>query len=72
LHGLDLQQDTVEVFHGNRDFAQSYISARNRLFPNAASGPVSTEGATFEGDKAEVWYCPACREAESAWKAKRV
>jgi hypothetical protein len=71
LHGQELLPDTVEVFRGCMDYADWYIAARNSLFPHAASGPVSTEGAPFEGGRARVWYCPACRQAEVEWQATR-
>jgi hypothetical protein len=71
LHGQELLHDTVEVFRGNVDHADWYTQARNRLFPHAASGSVSTEGAPFEGDRVEVWYCSTCRKAEAEWRAKR-
>jgi hypothetical protein len=71
LHGQELLPDTVEVFHGCRDYADWYIEARNRLFPYAASDPWSTEGAPFEGDRIGVWYCPTCRQAKAEWEARR-
>lgn len=70
LHGLELLPDTVEVFRGNRDYADWYIKARNELFPHAATEPWSTEGAPFEGERTVVWYCPACRNAEVEWRAR--
>jgi hypothetical protein len=72
LHGLELLHDTVEVVHACADYADWYIPTRNQLFPHAASGPVYTEGAPFEEDRIGVWYCPACRQAEAAWQAKRL
>jgi hypothetical protein len=71
LHGDELRPATAEVIHGCVDLARWYVEARNRLFPHAASGPVSTEGAPFEGDRVGVWYCPACRQAEAEWRTNR-
>jgi hypothetical protein len=71
LHGDELQPDTIGVFRGCRDFAQSYIEARNRLFPNAALDEVSTEGRPFESDRVGVWFCPSCRGAAEAWRERR-
>jgi hypothetical protein len=71
LHGQELLPDTVEVFHGCRDYADWYLEARNSLFPYAAADPWSTEGAPFDGDRIGVWYCPACRQAKAEWEAKR-
>jgi hypothetical protein len=71
LHGDELQPDTTGVFRGCRDFAQSYIEARNRLFPNAALDEFSTEGLPFDYDCVDVWFCPSCREAAEAWRARR-
>jgi hypothetical protein len=71
LHDQELVPDTVEVYHGCRDYANWYIEARNRLFPNAASDPWSSEGAPFERDQIGVWYCPACRQAKGEWEATR-
>jgi hypothetical protein len=71
VHGDELQADEVELFHGCIDYAQDYIETRNRLFPHAATGPVSTEGATMQGDRIGVWYCPSCRTAEDKWSRRR-
>jgi hypothetical protein len=69
VHGRELLPDTVEVFHGCLDYAEEYIETRNRLFPNASSGAVSTEGAPCEDKRVVVWYCPACRAAEAEWES---
>jgi len=71
LHDQELRPDTVEVFHGCRDYAQWYIDSLNTYFPHAASDPWSTEGAPFEGDRIGVWYCPTCRDAKAEWESKR-
>jgi len=71
LHDKELLPDTVEVFHGCIDYADWYTEARNRFFPHAASDSWSTEGAPFEEDCIEVWYCPVCREAKAEWESKR-
>jgi len=71
LHRDELLPDTVEVIHGNRDYAGWYIEARNRLFPNAATEPYSTEGGSFEADRFGVWYCPSCRRAQAEWERSR-
>ena len=71
LHGDELLPDTVEVFHGCRDYAKWYIEACNKLFPHASSAPWSTEGMPFDGDRIEVWYCRACRQAKAEWESKR-
>jgi hypothetical protein len=68
LHGQELLPDTVEVLRGCVDYADWYIEARNRLFPHAALGPVSTEDAPFENERVDVWYCPGCRQAEAEWQ----
>lgn len=70
LHGDELCRDTVGVIQGYVDYSQEYVDARNRLFPHAAIGPISTEGGPFEGNQIEVWYCPACRDAYAAWESK--
>ena len=71
LHDCELQLDEVEIFHGCLDYANCYIKARAALFPNAATGPVSTEGHPFDGHTARVWYCAECRAAETAWRGRR-
>jgi hypothetical protein len=71
LHGCELRPDDVEVFRGCRDYADRYLKARDRLFPNAATGPVSTERAAVQGDAVRVWYCAECRAAESDWLPRR-
>jgi hypothetical protein len=71
LHGSELQPDTAEVIEGNIDYADWYIKARTRLFPNARSGPVYTEGAPAPSRIDSVWYCPECRSAASAWCNRR-
>ena len=71
LHGDELRADEVELFHGCLDYAQDYIDTRNRLFPHAATDPVSTEGVPMAGDRIGVWYCPSCRAAQEKWSARR-
>jgi len=71
LHGYDLEPDTVEVFHGCIDWDPAYVETRARLFPNAATDLVSTEGAPFREEMARVWYCAACREARATWQRTR-
>lgn len=58
----------MEVFRGCIDYTDWYLKARYRLFPNAATSPVSTEGAPVQGDVVKVWYCAECRGAESDWE----
>ena len=72
LHGLELLPETVELFRGNIDYAESYLDARKRHSRRGVRAGVHGGHAPFEGDRAEVWYCPACRQAESVWKARRV
>lgn len=67
LHGRELLPDSVGVIRACVDYADGYIEAWNRLFPHAAPGPVSTEGAPFEQNRVDVWYCPVCREARTKW-----
>jgi hypothetical protein len=71
LHGCDLQPDEVGVIHGCVDYADWYIKAKIRLFPNAATEPFSTEGRPYPGRTARVWFCAACRAAEAAWQDRR-
>jgi hypothetical protein len=71
VHGEELQHDEVELFHGCMDYAPDYWEGRNRLFPHASTGPVSTEGRPMQGDGVAVWYCPSCRAAEAKWKTPR-
>jgi hypothetical protein len=68
LHGCELQPDEVEVFHGCLDFADWYLKAEARLFPNAANRPISTEGRPIQGNTARVWFCADCRAAKAAWR----
>ncbi|MBM4071337.1 MAG: hypothetical protein FJ271_20730 [Planctomycetes bacterium] len=70
LHGLELQPDTVEVIDGHVDNAVWYVRAKGAAFPCAASAPVYTEGALFPTRPAAVWFCPDCRKAEAAWRAR--
>jgi hypothetical protein len=58
LHGDELRSDTTEVFQGCTDLAQSYVAARNRLFPSAAQDVISTEGRPIDSDPIGVWFCP--------------
>lgn len=71
LHGDELQADEVELIHGCVDCARDYIEACKRLFPHAATDPVSTEGARTEGNRIGVWYCPSCRAARAKWTWQR-
>ena len=71
VHGDELKADEVELFHGCMDYTKEFIETRNRLFPNAATGPVSTEGRPMDGSSIGVWYCPSCRAAKEACEARR-
>lgn len=70
VHGQELLPDMVKVFRGCVDYTREYTDARKQLFPHAASA-ISAEGVPFEGDRIEVWYCPACRQEETAWHLTR-
>jgi len=69
MHGQELQPEVADVFHGCVDYIDEYVRALPRFFPNAWSGPVSTECAPCE-DRRVVWYCPACRKAEAEWMTR--
>jgi hypothetical protein len=69
LHGVELLQDEVAVVEGNIDLTERYVRARREEFPNAAAGPLYTEGAPSPGPTVDVWYCPVCRQAETQWRA---
>ncbi|QDU20577.1 hypothetical protein [Urbifossiella limnaea] len=68
LHGDELMAGTAEVIGGHVAYADEYLRTRRDRFPNAASGPFYTQGGRSPGPFVEVWYCPACREAEAAWQ----
>jgi hypothetical protein len=70
LHGTELTPDTVEVIEGCVDYADYYVRAKVAGFPNAATGPVWTERAPRSAVSGKVWYCPDCRTAEAAWRAR--
>lgn len=71
LHGDELQPDLVDVIDACIDLSPSYVEVRNRLFPHAALGPVSTEGRPLEAVHGDVWFCPTCRKAAEDWQARR-
>ena len=71
VHGNELQSYSVPVFRGNVDYAPDYNRTRVPSFPNAKRDFWSTEGAPFEGDSIELWFCPTCCEAERQWHAGR-
>lgn len=71
LHGDELLPDTVEVVEGCVDYSERYTRAKRDHFPNAASGPIYTEGAPHSGRVVDVWYCPECRRAEAPWRGER-
>lgn len=70
LHGDELQPDVVEVLDACVDLSTSYVEVRNRLFPHAALGPVSTEGRPLEAVRGDVWFCPTCRKAAEDWHTR--
>jgi hypothetical protein len=69
VHGAQLRHDRIEVVEGNADFTDDYHRAKRDVFPNAASGPFYTEGRPTPGRIVDVWFCPACRDAQAAWAA---
>jgi len=71
LHDTELQPDTVKVIDACVDYADWYVEARVRLFPHAATGSISTEGAPLSTVSYAVWYCPECRRAETTWSDER-
>lgn len=71
LHGTELRPDTVEVIDACVDYADWYVEARTRLFPNVASGLITTEGIPLPCVSTPVWYCQECRDAEVAWRDDR-
>jgi hypothetical protein len=68
LHGAELLPDEVPVVEGNIDYDQRYLRVRREEFPNAAVGPMYTEGGPPLGPTVGVWYCPDCRKAEARWR----
>jgi hypothetical protein len=70
LHGEVLQPDLAKIFRGCIDYSPSYVEILVRQFPHAALDALSSEGRPVGSDVVQVWYCPKCREAYSAWHAK--
>lgn len=70
IHSLPLQQGTVAVFHGCRDYTPAYLAIRLRNFPHSAVDPVSTEGTPFDGDECAIWICPGCQVAATAYSRR--
>lgn len=68
VHGEELLAGTVEVIDGHVDYTDDYTRAKRDRFPNAVTGPFYTQGGPSPGPVVEVWYCPACREAETEWR----
>lgn len=71
LHGDELRPDTVPLLQGCIDPAPGFVETSRRLFPNAALGTVSTEGRAVDADRAEVRYCPSCRQVAAEWRPRQ-
>jgi hypothetical protein len=69
VHGLDLQRGQAEMFHGHLDYSRTYTDAKNKIFPNASSDCISTEGLGDEDEVVEIWFYPECRRARNEWLA---
>jgi hypothetical protein len=70
VHGVPLQEGVVPIKYGLRKPTEEEIEASTKLFPHAKSdyNPGCVEE---EAKRARVNFCPECRKAEAAWKAKR-
>ena len=73
MHHIHLKLDVVPIVMRKDEPDSSYFIARKKYFPLALDTffilePLHGEG--FENiHKAEVWYCPACREAKKKYDA---
>lgn len=68
IHDETLLRDVVPLRYGLIRFTPEYLEARPRLFPNARSFMLG--GCMLTPDRptrTEVYFCPKCREAQSAW-----
>jgi hypothetical protein len=70
LHGEEFLTATVKVFRGNVDHSREFERARREGFPYSIPKPFSTEGRPFEGNTAEVRYCPTCERAAGEWERR--
>ena len=69
LHGETLKLDTVEIVYGLQAYDKKYATAARKLFPEAHSS-VGGGDVLEEPTRAEVLYCPKCRENEAKWLAQ--
>ncbi len=71
VHGKPLQEDRVRIDYGLIKITKEAREAREKHFPNAMSRLLG--GCDKRPPRtAKVSYCPDCRQAEAAWKAKHV
>jgi hypothetical protein len=66
VHGEKLKLDTVPILYGILMIDEDYLEAEKTLFPNANTRVFGGD-LVQEETKAEVLYCPKCREAEAKW-----
>lgn len=69
VHGQPLQRGTAAVIWGLPVVGDAESRARLALFPNAHTHTYG--GCMVPADAAsevEVWFCSACRQAESDWR----
>ena len=73
VHHIRLKLDAVPIIMRKQEPDSSYFFTQKKYFPLALDTffvlePLHGEG--FENiHKAEVWYCPACREAKKKYDA---
>src|SRR5215813_9141000 len=66
VHGEKLKLDLVPILYGKLTVDADYIKAAETQFPNANTRFFGGS-VVKEETKAEVLYCPKCREAEMRW-----
>ena len=68
-HGVELQEDTVEIVYGLPDFSEGHLEALRSMFPNANT--VYFGGCTVMPELPKttvVLYCRPCRQAKKEWR----
>ena len=66
VHGEKLKLDIVPIIYGKLLVDEDYLDAEKTQFPNANTRFLGGS-VVKEETKAEVLYCPKCREAEAKW-----
>lgn len=66
VHNRPLQFGVARIVYGLLAPDEAYFTDQRSLFPHSNTW-VGGGCITMSDDYIEVWFCPACREAEDIW-----